>query len=152
MSQNPTATLAFAAVLAIAGLGSAHAQENAPTCNPNSGRTRARIECLTRISNALSQKVDSLQAKLAQDTNAANTSDYVRKSDLDDHLQGYVKYNSPLEINMVGDSSTGQSNGSCLAADVDLESVVIDKPCNVTARPELKWQLLSIPKASAQNR
>ena len=55
MSRKLTSTLAIAALLAIAG--GARAQDNAPTCNPNTGRATERIACLNKISRALSDKI-----------------------------------------------------------------------------------------------
>ena len=78
-------------------------------------------------------------------------SDYIRQSDLEKFLSGYVKYNSPLAINVASEPSTSQKDGSCLAADLAQEGVVIDKPCSYDTRPALKWQLLPVMKTSAEN-
>jgi hypothetical protein len=150
MSQNLTATLALAALLAIAG--EARAQENAPLCNPNTGRATARIACLNKMTQALSDKVESLQTQLAQNLKRDDLSDYIRRSDLDNSLEGYVKYNSALAISTANEPNTGQLDRRCIAADFDLESVVLDKPCNYDAKPAIKWQLLPAMKTSADNR
>ena len=150
MSRKLTSTLAIAALLAIAG--GARAQDNAPTCNPNTGRATEKIACLNKISRALSDKIDSLQTALSQNLKRADLSDYIRRSDLDSFLDGYVKYNSALAINVASDPSTSQTTGSCLAADLDQEGVVVDKPCNYDAKPALKWQLIPALKSSADNR
>ncbi len=82
----------------------------------------------------------------------ADLSDYIRRSDLGSFLDGYVKYNSALAINVASDPSTSQTTGSCLAADLDQEGAVVDKPCNHDAKPALKWQLTPALKSSADNR
>ncbi len=149
MSQNLTATLALAGLLAIAG--EARAQDNAPSCNPNTGRGTARIACLNKITQALSDKIDSLQTQLAQNLKRDDLSDYLRRSDLDNSLNGYVKYNSPLVISAASEPNTSQVDRPCIAADSDLESVILDKPCNY-AKPEFRWQLLPGVKTAAENR
>jgi hypothetical protein len=150
MPRKLTSTITFAALLAIAG--GARAQDTAPTCNPNTGRATDRIACLNKTTRALSDKVDSLQKALAQNVKPSDLSDYIRRSDLDSFLDGYVKYNSPLAVNVASDPSTSQTTGSCLAADLDQEGVVVDKPCNYDAKSALKWQLIPALKASADNR
>ena len=150
MSRKLTSTLALAALLAMAD--GARAQNTAPTCNPNTGRATDRITCVNKIARALSDKVDSLQTALAQNLKPADLSDYVRRSDLDSFLDAYVKYNSPLAMNVASDPSTSQTTGSCLAADLDQEGVVVDKPCNYDAKPAFKWQLIPALKSSADNR
>jgi hypothetical protein len=150
MSQHLTATLALAALLAVAG--EARAQDNALSCNPNTGRATARIACLNKVTQALSDKIDSLQTQLAQNLKRDDLSDYIRRSDLDNSLQGYVKYNSPLAISSASEPNTSQADRRCIAADPDLESVILDKPCNYDAKPEFKWQLLPGSKTSAENR
>jgi hypothetical protein len=149
MSQSLTATVALAALLAVSG--GAHAEDNGPSCNPNTGRTSARIDCLNKITHALTDKIDSLQTGLAQNLKHLDLSDYIRQSDLENFLSGYVKYNSPLAINVASEPSTSQKDGSCLAADLAQEGVVIDKPCSYDTRPALKWQLLPVMKTSAEN-
>jgi len=67
-SQSLTAAIALAALLAVSS--GARAQDNAPLCNPNTGRTSARIDCLNKMTHALSDKIDALQAGVAQ--NAQN--------------------------------------------------------------------------------
>src|SRR5664279_3885731 len=104
MSRKLTSTLALAAVLAI--VGGARAQDTAPTCNPNTGRATDRIACLNKMTRALSDKIDSLQTMLAQSPKPADLSGYIRRSDLDNYLDGYVKYNSPLAVNVASDPST----------------------------------------------
>jgi hypothetical protein len=150
MSQNLSATLALAALLAIAG--EARAQDNTPSCNPNTGRATARIACLNKITQALSDKIESLQTQLAQNLKRDDLSDYVRRSDLDNSLDGYVKYNSALAISAASEPNTSLADRRCIAADTDLESVILDKPCNYDAKPEFKWQLLPGMKTSAENR
>jgi hypothetical protein len=149
MSQSLTATLALAALLAVSS--GARAQDNGPSCNPNTGRTSARIDCLNKMTHALSDKIDSLQTGLAQNSKRADLSDYIRQSDLNNFLSDYVKYNSPLAINVASEPSTSQKDGSCLAADLAQEGVVIDKPCNYDTKPTLKWQLLPVMKTPAEN-
>jgi hypothetical protein len=150
MSRKLTSTLALAALLAIAG--GARAQDTAPTCNPNTGRASDRIACLNKIVRAQGDKIDSLQTAVAQNLKPVDLSDYIRRSDLESYLGGYVKYNSPLAMNVASDPTTSQTTGSCLAADLDQEGVVIDKPCNYDANPALKWQLIPALKSSADNR
>ncbi len=152
MRQNLTATLTLAALLAVIGEARAQDNANAPSCNPNTGRASARIDCLNRMTRALSDKIDSLQVKLAQNSKPADLSDYIRRSDLDNALTGYVKYSAPLAINVASEPSTSQTDGRCLAADLVEEGVVIDKPCNYDARAELRWQLLPVLKTSALNK
>jgi hypothetical protein len=147
MSQNLTATLGLAALLAVTG--EALAQDNALSCSPNTGRTSARIDCLNKITHALSDKIESLRAELAQASKPTDLSDYIHQSELKNFLSGYVKYNSPLAINMSSEPSTSQTGGRCLAADLAQEGVVIDNPCNYDAKPALKWQLLPAMKTSA---
>jgi hypothetical protein len=150
MSRKLTSTLALAALLAVAG--GARAQDAAPTCNPNTGRATDRIACLNKIARALSDKVDSLQKAQAQNVKPSDLSDYVRQSDMDGFLDGYVKYNAPLAVNVASDPTTSQITGSCLAADLDQEGVVIERPCNYDAKASLKWQLIPARKSSADNR
>ena len=148
-SQSLTAIAALAAIFALAGEAQAR-DKTAPACNPNAGKVSARIECLTKLTRALTTRIESLQADLAQQTQTLNSSDYVRRSDLDGYLGAYVKYNAPVAINMATDTSAAQSN--CLAADLGMEAVVIDESCNFNAKPELKWRLLSAVQSSAENR
>jgi hypothetical protein len=119
---------------------------------PQHGTQSARIDCLNKITHALSDKIDSLRAELAQASKRTDLSDYIRQSDLNNFLSGYVKYNFPLAINMASEPSTSQTDGRCLAADLAQEGVVIDDPCNFDAKPALKWQLLPAMKTSADNR
>jgi len=150
MSQNLTATLAVAALLAAAG--EARAQDDAPSCNPNTGRATARIACLNKITQALSDRISSLQTQLAQNLKQDDLSDYIRRSELENSLDGYVKYNSPLAISAASEPNTSRVDRRCIAADFDLESVVLDKSCNYDAKPEFRWQLLPGMKASAESR
>jgi hypothetical protein len=103
------------------------------------------------MTHSLSDKIDSLQTGLAQNSKRPDLSDYIRQSDLENFLSGYVKYNSPLAINVASEPSTSQKDGSCLAADLAQEGVVIDKPCNYDTKSALKWQLLPVMKTSAEN-
>jgi hypothetical protein len=150
MSQNLSATLTLVALLAIAG--EVHAQDNTPSCNPNTGRATARIACLNKMTQALSDKIESLQTQLVQNLKREELSDYVRRSDLDNSLDGYVKYNSTLAISAASEPNASQADKRCIAADSDLESVILDRPCNYEAKPEFKWQLLPGSKTSAENR
>src|SRR5512141_107884 len=109
MSQRMTATLlALSALLAIAG--EARAQDNAPSCNPNTGRATARIACLNKLTQALSDKIDSLQTQLAQNMKRVVLSYYIRRSDLNNSRQGYVKYTSPLAIGSTSEPNTSQAD------------------------------------------
>jgi hypothetical protein len=149
-SQNLIGIATLAAMLAVAG--EVQSAEKAPACNPSAGRASARIECLTKITQALTTKIDALQANLAQQAEALNSSNYVRRSDLDGYLGAYVKYNAPLAIDMAANPGAGQSNGHCLTADLDTDAVMIEDSCNFNAKPELKWRLLSAVQSSAENR
>ena len=151
---NTSVNLSMAALAALFAIsGEASAQDKAaPSCNPSAGRASARIECLTKTTRALTEKLDSMQAELAQQTSAFNSADYVRRSDLDSYLGGYVKYNAPLAIGMAAEPDAGQSNGRCLVADMAMEAVAIDDACNVNAKSELKWKLVPIGQSSAENR
>jgi hypothetical protein len=150
MTKKLTTTLALAALLAI--VTEAHAQDTAPTCNPNAGRASARIACLNKITQALADKIGLLQTQLAENSKPVDLSDYIRRADLDNYLDGYVKYNSALAISAASEANASQGDRRCLAADSDLESVILDKPCNYDVRTELRWQLLPNMKTSAEKR
>jgi hypothetical protein len=158
MSIKLTAAAALAAVLVFAG-GAGAQDDLMPTCNPGSGRGAARIDCLNRITRALNDRLGTLEAQVAksqQNQQSADNAQYLRRSDLDNvlnsALSGYVKYNSPIAINVQSEPSTNQSNGSCLSADMVQEGVVIDKPCSFDSKAEMRWQLLPAMKTSAFNR
>jgi hypothetical protein len=154
MSMKLSAAAALAAFLALAG-GAGAEEDNMPSCNPSSGRGAARIDCLNRITRALNDRIGTLEAQLAkfqQNQQSADNAQYLRRSDLDSALSGYVKYNAPIAINVQSEPSTNQSNGSCLAADMVQEGVVIDKPCSFDSKAEMRWQLLPAMKTSAFNR
>ncbi|QGM47181.1 hypothetical protein [Methylocystis heyeri] len=153
-----SAAAALAALLALAG-GAGAQEDNMPSCNPSSGRGAARIDCLNRITRALNDRIGALEAQLTkfqQNQQSSDNAQYLRRSDLDgalnNALSGYVKYNAPIAINVQSEPSTNQSNGSCLAADMVQEGVVIDKPCSFDSKSEMRWQLLPAMKTSAFNR
>lgn len=150
MSHNVAATLILAALLAVAG--EARAQEGAPSCNPNAGRATARIACLNRLTQALSDKIDMLQTRLAENVKRDDLTNYVRRSDLENSLEDYVRYNASLAIGAASESNGSQAERRCIAADFDMESVVLDKSCNVDARPEFRWRLLPGVKSGAEVR
>ena len=98
MSRNLLAVIALAAVYAITG--QVRAQEVAPACNPKTGHANARIECLTKMILSLNEKIGELRSELGKNAKSVDASAYLRPSDLDAVLADYVKYESPVAINL----------------------------------------------------
>jgi hypothetical protein len=142
MSVSLVPVAAICGILALTG--EAPAQESAPACNPRRGAASARIECLTRLLHSLDEKVSSLQAELK----AA----YLPRAELDSALDGYVKYKSPLAINLLIEPSLSQVDGRCLEAYAGEAAVIAHRPCNFDTKLGLKWQLLPAPRTAAENR
>ncbi len=150
MSKNLTAVMALSAVFAVTG--QLRAQEAAPACNPKVGHANARIECLTKMIVSLNEKVGALQSELGKNAKSADSSAYLRQSDLDAVLTDYVKYKSPVAINLAIEPSTGQQDGRCLEAYSGQVGVMAQKPCNFDTKPQLKWQFLPVARTSAASR
>ncbi len=146
MSRNLTAIMALAAIFAAAG--QARAQEAAPACNPKAGRASARIECLTKMVAALSEKV----GELSKSAKSADSSAYLSRSELDSVLADYVKYKSPVAINLAIEPSNSQLDGRCLEAYTGQVGVMAQKPCNFDTKPQLKWQFLPVASVSSASR
>lgn len=149
MSHKPTIAFAIGVFFALANqsLG----QETAPTCDPNRGPMHSRMQCLTKMVHSLREKVSSLEMKLNEYAKPVDLSGYLRRSDLDALLVGYVRYQSPLAINLAVEPSTSQQNGRCLEGYVGEVGVVAHKPCNFDSKQELKWQLLPATPTAAKN-
>jgi hypothetical protein len=138
--------MALAALFAAAG--QPRAQEAPRTCNPNAGRASARIECLASMVSSLNEKLGELRAEVSKNANSVDTSAYLRRSDLDSALVDYVKYKSPVAINLALEPSTSQMDGRCLEA-TNEAGVVVQKPCNFDTEPLLKWQFLPVGVSAA---
>ncbi len=147
MSRNLTVVMALAAVFAITG--QLRAQEVAPACNPKTGHANARIECLTKMILLLNEKIGELQSELGKNAKSVDTSPYLRPTDLDAVLADYVKYKSPVAINLATEPSTSQQDGRCLEAYSGQVGVMAQKPCNFDTKPQLKWQFLPAAGLSA---
>lgn len=145
--------IAAAAGVLLAFAGEAFALEEKPSCNPNAGKPNARIECLTKMVNALRDRVGGLQDELAKKNETpSDQSAYLRRSDLESALGDYVKYKTPLAINLTGEPATSQQDGRCLEAYPGQVGVVARKPCDYEAKPELRWQLFPVLGTSAASR
>lgn len=149
MSHRLATAFAISAFFALAN--QALAQEMPLTCNPNKGSTNARVQCLMKMIHSLNEKVTSLESELAQYSKSAELSAYLRRSDLDALLTGYVKYRSPLAINLAVEPSSSQQNGRCLEGYAGEVTIVAHKPCDFDSKRELKWQLLPAPSEAAKN-
>jgi hypothetical protein len=150
MSRNLTAVMALAALFAAAG--QARAQETPPACNPKAGHANARIECLTKMVISLNEKLGELRGALGKNANSADTSAYLSRSELETVLADYVKYKSPVAINLAIEPSTSQMDGRCLEAMTGDAGVLAQKPCNFDTEPLLKWRFLPVAGISAASR
>jgi len=112
MSKNLTAVMALAGLLAAAG--QPRAQEAPPACNPKVGRANARIECLTKMVISLNEKLGELRGELDKNAKSADSSAYLTRSEFDSVLADYVKYKSPVAINLAIEPSNSQMDGRCL--------------------------------------
>ena len=121
------------------------AQPSTSNCDPNIGRMKEKVLCLSKLVHVLNERVSSLEARHGESAKTADLSAYLKASDLDDRLRGYVKYGSPLAINLVAESSTSQQDGRCLSAEVGEVGVLARRPCNFDTRGELIWQFLRAP-------
>lgn len=135
-------TTAFAIGVLFALPNQSLGQEIEPTCNPNSGPVHSRMQCLTKMVHSLSEKVSSLELKLNEYSKPVDLSGYLRRSDLDALLSGYVRYQSSLAINLAVEPSSSQQTGRCLEGYMGEVGVVAHKPCDFDSKQELKWQLL----------
>jgi hypothetical protein len=130
-------------VLTMFCIGSTDANaKNTPTCDPGGGRTSARIECLAKIVDSLNKQIVELRSNQQRSAQHGDGSGYVKSSELDTFLAGYVKYDTPLAINLVAEPRTGPFDGRCLEAYSDEVGVVARKPCDFEKTIQLKWQLL----------
>ncbi|MGA8172033.1 MAG: hypothetical protein WB816_14530 [Methylocystis sp.] len=150
MSSYVTAAMALAALFATAG--QPRAQEAAPTCNPKVGHPNARIECLTRMMTSLNGKVEELQSELGKRAKSADSSTYLRRSEFDAVIADYVKYKSPVAINLALEPSSGQKDGRCLEAFSGQVGVMVRKPCDFDTKPQLKWLFLPVEQLSSASR
>jgi hypothetical protein len=146
MSRNLTAIMALAAIFAAAG--QPRAQEAAPACNPKVGHANARIECLTKMVAALNERI----GELSKSAKSVDSSAYLSRSELDSVLADYVKYKSPVAINLAIEPSTGQQDGRCLEAYSGQVGVMAQKPCDFDTKPQLKWQFLPVARVSSASR
>ena len=155
MSKNPTAVV-LTAVLALAALfaaeGQPRAQEAASACNPNVGHANARIECLTKMVASLNEKLGELRGELNKNAKSPNSSAYLTRSEFDSVLADYVKYKSPVAINLAIEPSTSQMDGRCLEAYSGQVGVMAQKPCDFDMKPQLKWRFLPAGDASSASR
>lgn len=154
MSRTLSAVVAVAMLFGARGLLQAreNAPANAPTCNPRAGKASAKIECLTTIVNSLNREISDLRDELNKRAMRTDFSAYLRRSELDDALTDYVRYKSPLAINLALEPKNDQEDGRCLAADAGQESVVAQKPCSFDTKPQLKWRLLRDERVSSTSR
>lgn len=121
--------------------------QNVPTCNPSIGRAYARIECLAKMIDSLNKQVAELRSNQEKSAQTGDLSGYVKSSELQSLLVGYVKYDTPLAINLVAEPRTGPSDGRCLDAYSGEVGVVARKPCDFAKTKQLRWQLLPVPIA-----
>ncbi len=120
------------------------------TCDLHRGSANSKIECLARMVRSLNDKVTSLEAQFNNYSRPEDLSDYVRRSELETVLSGYVRYHSSLGINLLVEPSTSQNTGRCLEAYPGETGVIAHKPCNFDSKQELKWQLLPAPRTEAE--
>lgn len=116
--------------------------QTAPGCDPNIGRERSRMECLTEMVHSLREQLTSLQAQLRQSAKIGESSSLVTSSELNARLDAYVKYNSPLAINLLAEPSTSQNDGRCLEAYSGEVGVIAHHPCDFQTKAQLQWRLL----------
>jgi hypothetical protein len=147
MSRSLTSATAIAVFILVAT--EAFAQETI-ACDPHRGPANSKIECLTKMLRSLNEKVNSLEAQLNHYARQDNLSDYVRRSELESLLTGYVRYRSSLAINLLTEPSSSQQDGRCLEAYVGEAGVIAHRPCNFDSRKELRWQLLPTPQIEAE--
>jgi hypothetical protein len=150
MSKNLTAVMALAGLFAAAGQPCA--QEAPPACNPKVGRANARIECLTKMVISLNEKLGELRGELDKNAKSADSSAYLTRSESDSVLADYVKYKSPVAINLAIEPSNSQMDGRCLEAYSGQVGVMAQKPCNFDTKPQLKWQFLPVTSMSSASR
>ncbi len=103
MSKNLTVVMALAALFAASA--QPRAQEAPPACNPKLGNANARIECLTKMVISLNEKLAELPGKLDKSAKSADSSAYLTRSEFDSVLADYVKYKSPVAINLATEPS-----------------------------------------------
>jgi len=150
MSKNLTAVMALAGLFAAAGQPCA--QEAPPACNPKVGRANARIECLTKMVISLNEKLGELRGELDKNAKSADSSAYLTRSEFDSVLAEYVKYKSPVAINLAIEPSNSQMDGRCLEAYSGQVGVMAQRPCNFDTKPQLKWQFLPVTSMSSASR
>lgn len=145
-------TLGIATGFFVLFASGAFGQPNPSQCNPNVGRASSRNRCLIEIVHSLNSRVSSLEAELSNAKQGADLSAYMRRSELDAVLTGYVKYSSPLAINLAAEPASNQQNGRCLEGYVGEVGVVGHNPCNFEEKQGLKWQLLPALRTEVGNR
>ncbi len=133
-----------------AGITGTNAQSPYPDCNPNARSIKQRIECLTKTIRFQRAQLSALENDLKQYQTLSSAC--LKPSDLPDLLAGYVKYGSPVAINLFAEPQTNQSPGRCLEAFPGEVGVTAHKPCNYSSSPELKWQLLPAPNGQSKSR
>ena len=66
-----------------------HGQPLTNICNPNSGRATSRVQCLAKITQLLSEQLESMKTELAQYASQTNLSDYAKISDLNQRMASF---------------------------------------------------------------
>ncbi len=150
MSKKLTVVMALAALFAASG--QPHAQEAPPACNPKVGHANARIECRTKMVISLNKKLGELRGELDKNAKSADSSAYLSRSEFDSVLADYVKYKSPVAINLATEPSNSQMDGRCLEAYTGQVGVMAQKPSNFDTKPQLKWQFLPVASMSSARR
>lgn len=149
MSRNTTTVLVVGVF--VSGVTGALAQEIA-ACDLHRGSANSRIECLTKMVRSLNERLSSLEEKLNKYPRSNDSSAYVRRSELETLLSDYVRYQSPLAINLLVEPSSSQYTGRCLEAYPGETAVIAHRPCDFASKQELKWKLLPAPQMDAGKR
>ena len=66
-----------------------HGQPVTNMCNPNSGRATSKVQCLAKITQLLSEQLESMKTELAQYPSQTNLSDYAKISDLNQRMASF---------------------------------------------------------------
>lgn len=148
-SSSPMPTAALAIVLLAAN--ESRAQASTLICDPDVGRDKSRIECLAKIVRSLSEQLASLQAQLSGSAKSGESPRFVTSSELDARLGGYVKYGSPLAINLLAEPSATQNDGRCLEGFSGEVGVIAHRPCDFEGKEQLQWRLLPVIRKEGEN-